>query len=499
MVTTRRASLLRHELESPTAIHPKFSLAKYPMRQLALVIALSGLTPAFAASDTEADRPPNIVFVFADDQRNDTLGCAGHPIVQTPNIDRLASQGVRFQNAFVTTSICWVSRASVLTGMWSRSHGSPGHVDVVNPEAATNIYPTLLRQAGYRTAFFGKWHARMPRGFRNEEHFDQYEGISRDPYFKEMPDGSLRHETTRIGDRAVEFIREQSPDTPFCVNLWFNAGHAEDNDLRPGVGHYPWPRSTDGLYEDRTMPPPALGAPDVFESQPDFLKQSLNRTRYFWRWDTPEKYQANLRAYFRMLTGIDQAVGRVRKVIEEQGLAEHTVIIYSADNGYYMGDRGFAGKWSHYEQSIRVPLIIYDPRLPGPRRGRVLSELALNVDLPATFLDLAGAALPATYQGASLLPLVQGKPATWRADFLAEHLLEYGSQIPKWEGVRGQRYMYARYFEHDHEFLHDLETDPNQLRNFARDPAYTELLEQMRARCDTLADRYGGRHAPKTE
>ena len=183
----------------------------------------------------------------------------------------------------------------------------------------------------------------------------------------------------------------------------------------------------------------------------------------------------------------------------EKGFADNTVIIYSADNGYYMGDRGFAGKWSHYEQSIRVPLIIYDPRLPEARRGRVLSELALNVDLPATFLDLAGAALPATYQGASLLPVMHGKPAPWREDFLAEHLLEYGARIPKWEGVRGRRYMYARYFEHDYEFLHDLETDPNQLKNFAQDPAYGETLKQMRTRCDTLADHYARRHTPQAE
>lgn len=499
MVTIRPAPLLHQELESPTAAHLTSSLPQTPMRLLVLLTALSNLALAFAASGAQAGQPPNIVFVFTDDQRDDTLGCAGHPIVQTPNIDRLASQGVRFKNAFVTTSICWVSRASVLTGMWSRSHGSPDRIDVVNPEAATNIYPNLLRHAGYRTAFFGKWHARMPKGFRNEDHFDQYEGISRDPYFKEMPDGSSRHETTLIGERAIEFIRKQSRDTPFCVNLWFNAGHAEDNDLRPGGGHYPWPRSTDGLYEDLTMPLPDLSAHEIFESHPDFLKQSLNRTRYFWRWDTPEKYQANLRAYFRMLTGIDQVVGRVRKVIEEKGFADNTVIIYSADNGYYMGDRGFAGKWSHYEQSIRVPLIICDPRLPEARRGRVLSELALNVDLPATFLDLAGAALPATYQGASLLPVMYGKPAPWRDDFLAEHLLEYGARIPKWEGVRGRRYMYARYFEHDYEFLHDLETDPNQLKNFAQDPAYGETLKQMRTRCDTLADHYARRHTPQAE
>ncbi|MCA9268636.1 MAG: sulfatase-like hydrolase/transferase, partial [Planctomycetales bacterium] len=357
---------------------------------LATILVAMLLAPRFAPAKDAAR--PNIVFIFADDQRNDTLGCAGHAIVKSPNIDRLAAQGVRFENAFVSHSICWVSRTTILTGLTARSFGLPKQPDACKPEALTALFPDRLRAAGYRVGFFGKWHAKMPKGFSPAEHFDVYRPISRNPYFKKLSSGELRHETDLIGDGAIEFIKGQPQGQPFCVNLWFNAAHAEDGDKRPGVGHYPWPPSTDGMYEDQAMPPPRLSAAEIYESQPDFLKKSINRQRYFWRWDTPEKYTVNMRAYFRMLAGIDNTVARVTATLAEQGLSDDTIIVYSADNGYYMGDRGFAGKWSHYEQSLRVPLIVYDPRLPESQRGRVVKQMAMNLDLPPTFLDWAGVA-----------------------------------------------------------------------------------------------------------
>lgn len=443
------------------------------------------------ASTANAAERPNILFFFIDDQRNDTLGCAGHPIVKTPNVDGLARDGVRFENAFVTTPICWISRATVLTGMLSRSHGSAEQIDLVNPAAASTIYPKLLQEAGYRNGFFGKWHAKMPAGFNQAQYFDVYEGISRNPYFKKQPDGSLRHETELIGDRAVDFLESQPTDKPFCLNLWFNAAHAEDGDKRPGIGHFPWPQSVDGMYEEVEIPAPRLGDAAIYESQPEFLKESLNRERYYWRWDTPDKYTTNMRAYFRMLSGIDKTIGRVLETLRARGLADNTLIVYSADNGYYMGDRGFAGKWSHYEQSIRVPMIIVDPRVPEKDRGRVETRMALNMDLPATFLELAGLTAPEQYQGRSLLSLVHNESleqGPWRKDFLAEHLLEMGTKIPKWEGVRDQRYVYARYFENDYEFLHDLQTDPDQLKNLIDDPDYQDIRKRLTKRFEELAE-----------
>ncbi|NQT16423.1 MAG: sulfatase-like hydrolase/transferase, partial [Planctomycetes bacterium] len=307
-----------------------------------------------------------------------------------------------------------------------------------------------------------------------------------------------RHESELAGDRAIEFLQSNATDRPFCLSVSFNAVHAEDGDKRPGIGHYPWPAAVDGMYDDVTVPPPRLSEPEIFESQPDLLKTSLNRERFFWRWDTPEKYQTNIRAYFRMISGVDRVIGRVLEELDRQGAAEDTVVIYSGDNGYYMGQRGFAGKWSHYEESLRVPLVIHDPRLSDSQRGRVLECVALNIDLPATFLDLAGVASPEHYQGRSLLSWVRGEAvADWRGDFFCEHLMDAPGRIPKWEGVRGRRYVYARYFEDNYEFLHDLEVDPDQLKNFAKDPEYTTVLAETRRRSDELRDCYGGPYVPR--
>lgn len=467
------------------------------MKRLLLAIACTGLAASAVAAE---GRRPNILFLFADDQRHDTLGAAGHPIVRTPHLDRLAADGVRFRNAFVTTSVCWVSRAVVLTGQWARTHVQRNAVATVRPAALATMLPVALRAAGYRTAHFGKWHLQSPPGFDPAAQYDVYEAIGRNPYFKTLPDGSKRHETDLVADRGVAFIREQPQDRPFLLHLWFNASHAEDNDRRPGAGHYPWPPSADGMYEDVTMPPPRLGDPAIFARLPEHLKASINRERFFWGYDTPEKYQTNLRAYFRMISGIDHAIGRVLAALEQAGLADNTIVVYSADNGYYLGDRGFQGKWSHFEESLRVPLIIHDPRLPRAQRGRVLDQMALNVDLPATFLDWAGVPRPAAYEGLSLAPLVQGAaPADWRTHFFCEHL-----DLPPtltWEGVRGTRFVYARYFDQQpaYEFLHDLQADPDQLRNLAADPAHAAALRDLRALCDAEMNARGGALPPLAE
>jgi choline-sulfatase len=464
-----------------------------------LLFAFLFAVAPFLASAAEGRRP-NILFLFADDQRHNTLGVAGHPIVQTPTLDQLANQGVRFNNAFVTTSVCWVSRAVVLTGQWARSHIQRDAVPVVTPQALRTLYPLQLREAGYRTGYFGKWHLMAPPGFVPAAQFDRYEAIGRNPYLKPQPDGTKRHETDLVCDRGIDFIKEQTKDQPFLLSLCFNAAHAEDNDRRPGIGHYPWPPALDGLYEDVAIPPPRLGDPAIVERHPDFLKQSINRERFFWGYDTPEKYQTNVRAYLRMITGIDRGIARVLAALKEAGLADNTIVVYSADNGYYLGDRGFQGKWSHFEESLRVPLVIYDPRLPATQRGRVVSQMALNVDLPATFLDWAGVSKPATYEGRSLAPLIRGQtPVDWRTHFFCEHL-DLAPTLT-WEGIRGDRFVYARYFDQSpvYEFLHDLQSDPDQLQNVATDPAYSADLARLRQLCDAEMNARGGPLLPMSE
>lgn len=446
-------------------------------------LALVGVTaclPVSTASQPHPDGLPHILFLLVDDQRNDTLGCAGHHLLQTPVIDSLAASGVRFENAFVTTSICAASRASLLTGVHERNHGFTFGTPPLGEAYLAGAYPVLLRKAGYRTGFIGKFGMQVEGG-EGAGLFDVFHPVDRNPYFVPQADGSTRHEAEVCGDRAIEFISSHDGSRPFCLSVSFNSVHAEDSDLE---NHFPWPRAVDHLYVDTPMPRPRLDDPAVFESMPPFLKHSLNRQRYHWRWDTPEKYDRNMRAYFRMISGVDRVIGRILQALETHGLLENTVIIYSADNGYYMGDRGFAGKWSHFEESLRVPLIVRDPRFPSPNPGTVRSEMVLNIDIPATLLDLAGIPRPEGYTGKSLFPLLRGAEVPgWREAFFAEHLMEHAG-IPKWQGIRGSRYVYARYFEQEppYEFLHDLERDPDQLLNFASDPRYSAVLQALRAR-----------------
>ncbi len=357
----------------------------------ALSLVLLGVFCASVVSTTGAAEKPNIIFLFADDQTSSSLGCYGHPIAQTPHLDSLAARGVRFQNAFVSQSICWVSRTSILTGLTGRSFGTPEAPDQPSEANGKTFYTDLLRTQGYRTGHFGKWHTKLPKGSKPGDHFDAFEDIGRNPYFKKQPDGTLRHETDLIVDRGIEFVKQQPKDKPFALQLWFNACHAEDSDRRPGP-HFAWPQSADGLYADREMLRPRLDDPAIFEALPDFFKTSITRERYFWRWNTPEKYQTNMRAYLRMVTGIDNAIGRLLTALQEAGLTGNTVIVYSADNGYHMANRGLTGKWSHFEESLRVPLIIADPRVQAGQRGKVIQAPVLNLDLPATFLDLGRSA-----------------------------------------------------------------------------------------------------------
>ena len=251
---------------------------------LMLLFFSTQLCPAEThAVETSTTESPNIVFFFADDQTTSTLGCYGNSVIQTPNIDALAREGTRFDNACVSHSICWVSRTSILSGLTGRSFGTSSNPDTATPAAVAILYSDLLRQSGYRTGYFGKWHAKMPREYKREDHFDEFEAIGRNPFYKKQPDGSLRHETEVIVDRGIEFIQSQPKNKPFALNMWFNACHAEDSDRRPGIGHFPWPRAVDGMYDDIMIAAPRLQAPEIFNALPDFLQTTINRERFFWR------------------------------------------------------------------------------------------------------------------------------------------------------------------------------------------------------------------------
>ncbi|MCR9288738.1 MAG: sulfatase [Bacteroidetes bacterium] len=430
---------------------------------------------------------PNILFFLVDDQRNDTISCAGHPIIQTPTLDFLATNGIRFINTYVTSAICAASRASILTGLYENKHNYTFGKPPLKTEFSTSSYPYLLKKLGYKTGFIGKFGVKLEkRDSIINQLFDFYKPSPRNaPHFVTLEDGTKRHSAEICGDEAITFIKNQSTDTPFCLSISFNSVHAVDSDLTPGnKGHYPYPQSVASLYENVEIPEPKLSDPQIYENHPDFIKNSLNRERFFWRWDTKEKYQINMRAYYRMISGYDKVMERVINVLYEKGFDKNTIIIFSADNGYYMGNRGFAGKWTHYEESLRVPLIIYDPRKPKKDTHLTSDKIALNIDIAPTILDYVGLTPPNGYQGQSLLPLINNQnPTTWREDFICEHRMNH-PKIPKYVGVHGKRYVYANYYEQNppYEYLHDLAIDPNQLKNLVERADYQEILKKIRAK-----------------
>lgn len=455
---------------------------------IALAIRVPNAAPAEPADGQAASPRPNLLLILTDDQRFDMMGRM-NPTIQTPQMDGLAREGVRFENAFVTTSICAASRASILCGVVERTHQFTFGTPPLAARFTDRSYPALLKAAGYRTGFVGKFGIKVEKG-ATARMFDFFAPLNRSPYMKKQKDGSLRHLTDIEGDRAVEFLRSVKADQPFCLSVSFNAPHAEDRDPR----QYIWPPEVDGLYTDLTVPPPALGEPAFFAAQPKFLQESMNRDRWYWRFDTPEKYQRMVKGYWRMISHVDRVVGRLREELRARGLERNTVIVFTADNGYFLGERGFAGKWLPYDLSLRVPLIVADPR-PGRMKASARpTAIALNIDLAPTLLELAGCQPPPSMQGRSLVLLLTGRaPKDWRSDFWCEHLME-NPRIIKHEGVRSLRYRYSRYFEQDpvYEELFDLEHDKLETHNLAGEPAYAKLLGTMRHRCDELRDRYGG-------
>ncbi len=466
---------------------------RYPGWLLAGVLLLLILTGCSSGegSTPQAAALPNFIFIITDDQRFDMMGNM-NPLLHTPHMDRLAAEGVRFENAFVTTSICAASRASLLTGTVERTHQFTFNTPPLSRAMTDQSYAQLMRAAGYRTGFIGKFGMVVEPG-AVDSMFDAFIPLNRNPYFKPQDDGSTRHLTDITGDEAIAFLRAQPPDQPFMLSVSFNAPHAEDSDER----QYIWPTAMDSLYAEVVIPDPPLSDPAFFEALPAFLKDSeinMNRFRWFWRFDAPDKAKRMTKGYFRMISGVDAVIGRIRDALEEQGLAENTLLLLMGDNGYFLGERGYAGKWLPYEPSIRVPLLVFDPRPGSSRAGLRPTAMALNIDVAPTVLDLAGITIPSTMQGRSLVPLLRGEqPEDWRTDFFVEHLMEH-KQIVKHEGVRGHRYKYARYFELDpvYEELYDLDADPLETQNLATDPAHAEILASLRLRCDELRDGYGG-------
>lgn len=433
-------------------------------------------------AQTRADRP-NIILLLADDQRWDTLGCMGNGIIQTPQIDGLASEGVTFTNNFVTTSICMTSRASIFTGLYARTHQIYDFQKQLAPEHYAQSYPMALRKAGYHTGFIGKYGVGnvMPR-----DDYDYFQGFpGQGKYFPQGAKG--KHLTPIMGDQALEFLRGAPKERPFCLQVSFKAPHVQDE----APMQFLYDPALESLYRNVTIPPPRLGDAKWLEALPDPVHRSEIRKRWAVRFSTPRLYQESVKAYYRLITGIDQEVGRIRQELSRTGADRNTVIIYTADNGFYLGERGLAGKWLMHEESIRTPMVVYDPRLPNGSRGKRLNQMALNIDVAPTILSLAGVPSP-HMQGRDLSPLWRGDTKGWRTEWYYDQLFTANDWIPPVEGVRTERWAYARYvgMEQPFEELYDLRADPGEEKNLAG--RGVGELAAMRARWEAWRQRLDG-------
>jgi arylsulfatase A-like enzyme len=354
------------------------------------------------------------------------------------------------------------------------------------PEQLAQTYLARLKQSGYRTGFIGKYGVGKPPA----ELLDFNKAFpGQGNFLVKKPDGTTIHLDRVMGNQAEEFLEGCRADQPFHLSISFKSPHVQDSPSVKSV-QFPYDPSPEiaDLYRDITIPPPPTANSELFDRLPDFLKNSENRSRWAVRYWSPERTQESLKGYYRLISSMDAAVGRIVAKLEELGFTENTVVIFSSDHGQYLGDYGLAGKWHPHEVSIRVPLIVCDPRLGEAGRGRRTDDFALSIDLAPTMLDLAKVEIPPRMQGRSLVPVLRGeKPSDWREEFYYEHLFEppwEGMTIPRSEAIRTQRWKYIQYIDSRPLFeeLYDLDVDPLETMNLAQRPEHAERMEIFRER-----------------
>ena len=487
---------------------------------LALWIAPCLAPVALAAPTRPAqDARPNILFVFTDDHAAHAISAYGSRLGETPNIDRLAREGMLFRNAFVGNSICAPARATILTGLHSHANGV--YDNSLPFDGSQRTFPKLLREAGYQTAMIGKWHLKSdPTGF---DHWEVLRGQG--PYYNppmNTPDGVREHvgyTTDVITDLALEWLQSGREDgKPFLLMYQHKAPHRE---WAPGPEHLT-------LFEGVDLPEPATLFDDWEGRTSGAKTQTMTIASHMSRRDlkldppnnlTPEqlaaweaaygpknaaleaaelegealvrwKYQRYVKDYMRCIRSVDENLGRVLDYLDESGLAERTVVVYASDQGFYLGDHGWYDKRWMYEESLRMPLLVRWPGTVAP--GSVDEHLVQNVDLAPTLLAAAGVEPPAGMHGESLVPLLRGEEPDWRNSIYYHYYEGHGPHdVPCHYGVRTRRYKLVRYYELDEWELFDLEADPDELRSVYADPGYTLVLEGLKAELARLQEGYG--------
>ncbi len=506
------------------------------MKNLILLFLVSLLLSTCGPSKTNdrVDPRPNIVFIFTDDHAIQAISAYGSVINQTPNIDRLADEGMIFRNAFCSNSICAPSRAVIQTGKHSHMNGVLDNILVFDSSQVT--FPKLLRSGGYQTAMIGKWHLKSePVGFDYWKVLPG-QGHYYNPDFR-TPDGMERIEgyvTDIVTDVSLEWLENgRDKSKPFMLMTQHKAPHRS---WLPGPDHLT-------MYDDVDIPEPETLFDDYSNRASGAALQEMEIDRHMrFSWDLkvikdPEdsvgiqvweqrkarftpgqlevwnaaygpkneaflkanlkgkdlvrwKYQRYIKDYLRCIASVDDNIGRLLDYLKESGLAENTVVIYSSDQGFYLGEHGWFDKRWMYEESLHMPFIV---KWPGvTKAGSVNEHLVQNLDFAETFLDIAGVAIPDDMQGHSLVPLLRGEdPADWRTS-IYYHYYEYPGyhMVQKHHGVRTDRYKLINYYDLGEKELFDLETDPQEMHSVYNDPEYAEIQTAMEEELLKLKEYY---------
>ncbi len=448
-------------------------------------------TPGCALFERRDRERPNIIFIMSDDHASHAMTCYGSRINETPNLDRIADNGMRFTNCFCTNSICAPSRAVILTGKYSHINGVVDNREKF--DGSSQAFPKLLSQAGYRTAMIGKWHLKSdPTGF---DYWNVLpgQGAYHNPVLVEMGE-KIKHEgyvTDIITDMSIEWLKGLQGDSPFLLMCHHKAPH---RNWQPDEKHA-------RMYDGTDIPEPDT-FDDNYETRCDAAReQEMTIEHHLTERDVkgpfPEglegdelkkwKYQRYIKDYLRCVASVDDNVGRLLDYLDETGLARNTIVIYTSDQGFYLGDHGWFDKRFMYEESLRMPLLVRYPGVIEP--GSVNSDMVLNLDFAETFLDWAGIPIPGDMQGASIRPLLCGKtPSDWRRS-MYYHYFEYpgAHMVKRHYGIRTRRYKLIHFYNDiDAWELYDLERDPGELNNIYGTPENADLVMRLKGELGRL-------------
>lgn len=461
-------------------------------------LAVSPVPSEVVPKKIDGAKKRNVVFILSDDHRYDAMSFMGHPFAETPHMDSLASNGVHLKNAFVTTSLCSPSRASILTGLYTFRHRVIDNQRLV-PEG-TLYFPQYLQEAGYATGFVGKWHM----GHYNDDPrpgFDYWVSFKgQGVYLPPSPDYTINvngkrekqggYVTKVLTDYALEFLEQQEgSDKPFFLYLSHKAVHA----------NFTPEEKYDGAFRDKPFEKPA--------SEAKVEGNSLNRPRWLldqrnsWHGvDFPYHSDRNLeylyKRYCEALSSVDDSVGIVLDRLKEMGIYDETLVIYMGDNGFMFGEHGLIDKRVAYETSIRVPMLMQCPELF--EGGTVVDEVVANIDIAPTVMDAMGLEAPAHFDGASFIPLAQGKEIPWRDYFLYVYYWEKNfPHTPTQFSLRGDRYKFTTYYGlWDTDEFFDIQADPMEQNNLIYDPRYKDKIEEMEDRLYAMMTEMGGDQIP---